>query len=57
VGHTGTAALALATAAAAITGYASIAWLLRFLRTRSLLGFALYRVFVGGLVILMLLLD
>jgi undecaprenyl-diphosphatase len=57
LGATGTAPLALATAAAAVTGYASIAWLLRFLRTRSLLGFAVYRVLIGALVIVLLLLD
>jgi undecaprenyl-diphosphatase len=33
--------------AAAISGYASIAWLLRFLRTRSALPFVFYRVALG----------
>jgi undecaprenyl-diphosphatase len=40
-------ALAVGTIAAAITGYLSIAWLLRFLGTRRLRSFAVYRVVVG----------
>jgi undecaprenyl-diphosphatase len=32
---------------AGVVGYASIAWLLRFLRTRSTLSFVLYRVLLG----------
>ncbi len=43
----GAAPLALATAVAFASGYASIAWLLRFLRTRTLVGFSMYRVLVG----------
>jgi undecaprenyl-diphosphatase len=46
--------LALATVTAAVTGYASIAWLLAHLRTRSLLGFAVYRVLLGGGILLYL---
>ncbi len=40
--------LLVATAVAFVTGYASIAWLLRFLRTRSLAGFAVYRVLLAA---------
>jgi undecaprenyl-diphosphatase len=55
LGGQGLPALALATVAAAVASYASIAWLLRFLRTRSLLGFAVYRVLLGGLLIALIL--
>jgi undecaprenyl-diphosphatase len=48
LGSQGLVPLVLATAAAAVTGYAAIAWLIAFLRTRSLLGFAIYRVLLGG---------
>jgi undecaprenyl-diphosphatase len=41
----------VATAVSAVVGYLSIAWLLRFLRTRTLLSFAIYRVLLGGLLI------
>lgn len=44
----GVAPLALATAVAFLSGYATIAWLLRFLRTRTLLGFSIYRVLAGA---------
>jgi len=44
-------ALAVATAAAAISGYASIAWLLRWLRTRTLLPFSAYRIALGLLLL------
>lgn len=40
-------ALAIGAAVAAISGYASIAWLLRFLATRSLRPFSVYRVLLG----------
>jgi undecaprenyl-diphosphatase len=40
--------LAVATGVAALAGYAAIAWLLRYLRTHSFAGFALYRVVLGG---------
>jgi undecaprenyl-diphosphatase len=52
LGSAGLAPLAIATAVACVTGYATIAWLLRFLRTRSLVGFAVYRVLLGaGLIV------
>ena len=33
---------------AAVSGYLSIAWLLRFLRTRTTLPFVIYRVLLGA---------
>ncbi len=39
--------LVVGTIVAGVTGYVSIAWLLRFLATRSLAGFAVYRVVLG----------
>lgn len=55
-GHLGNdlAPLLVATLVSAITGYAAIAWLLRFLRTRSLLGFAVYRLLLGGMLAVLL---
>jgi undecaprenyl-diphosphatase len=50
----GAAPLALATAVAFVSGYASIAWLLRFLRTRTLLGFSIYRVLAGAALLVLL---
>ena len=47
-------ALAIGLIAAAISGYASIAWLLRFLRVRSTIPFVVYRVALGGLLLFML---
>ena len=41
----------LATLLAFVVGYASIAWLLRFLTTHTLLPFVVYRVVLGALVI------
>jgi undecaprenyl-diphosphatase len=41
-------ALAVGIAVAAVTGYASIAWLIRFLGTNNLLGFAIYRIACGA---------
>lgn len=40
--------IALATVVAFVSGYASIAWLLAHLRTKSLVPFAIYRVLLGG---------
>ncbi len=47
----------VATVAAAISGYASIAFLLRFLRTRSTLLFVLYRILLGVSIIVMVWMD
>ena len=47
-------ALAIGLIAAAISGYASIAWLLRFLRVRSTIPFVVYRVALGGVLIFLL---
>jgi undecaprenyl-diphosphatase len=44
-------ALAVGTAAAAITGYLSIAWLIKWLGSHDLIGFAIYRI-VAGLALL-----
>ena len=41
----------LATAVAAVTGYLAIAFLLRWLRKRSLWGFAVYRILIGAFAI------
>lgn len=37
-----------------ITGYASIAWLLRFLRTRTMLPFVIYRIALGATILALL---
>jgi undecaprenyl-diphosphatase len=42
------------TAVAFVTGLLAIAWLLRFLRTRSTIVFVVYRFFLGGLLLLLL---
>ncbi len=47
LGATGLGPLVVATLVSGAVGYASIAWLLRFLRTRSLAGFAVYRALLG----------
>ncbi|MES1164329.1 MAG: undecaprenyl-diphosphate phosphatase, partial [Verrucomicrobiota bacterium] len=46
--------LAIGLIAAAVSGYASIAWLLRFLRARSTVPFIVYRVVLGLALIAML---
>lgn len=43
----GTAALVTGLVVAAISGYLSVAWLLRFLRTRTTYGFVVYRIVLG----------
>jgi undecaprenyl-diphosphatase len=40
-------AIAVGTGVAAVTGYATIAWLLRWLGSHQLLGFAIYRIAAG----------
>ena len=45
--------LLLATVLAFVTGYAAIAWLLRFLATHSTLVFVVYRVVLGTLVLVL----
>jgi len=54
LGATGLAPLVVATLVSAVTGYLAIAWLLRFLRTRSLAGFAIYRVLLGAALLALL---
>jgi undecaprenyl-diphosphatase len=46
--------LLVATGVAAFTGYASIAWLIRFLRTRSVAAFSVYRAVLGAALLAML---
>lgn len=46
--------LTVAIVTAAISGYASIAWLLHFLGKRRLVGFAVYRVAVAALLVVLL---
>jgi undecaprenyl-diphosphatase len=54
-GHdVGGGTLAVGLLAAAITGYASIAWLLRFLRARSTIPFVAYRVILGAVLLALL---
>lgn len=50
---TGLLALVVATVLAFIVGYASIAYLLRFLRTHSTLVFVVYRVVLGAVVLVL----
>jgi len=45
------AAIAVGTVSAAVSGYLSIAWLLRFLSKHSFNGFVIYRIALGALVI------
>jgi len=40
-------ALAIGTGVAAVTGYASIAWLIKWLSSHDLIGFAIYRIVAG----------
>jgi undecaprenyl-diphosphatase len=50
----GMAKTLVATVVAFFVGYAVIAWLLRYLRTRSFLPFVIYRVALGALVLILL---
>ena len=40
-------ALAVGTGVAAVTGYAAIAWLIKWLGSHDLIGFAVYRIVAG----------
>jgi undecaprenyl-diphosphatase len=51
--HTGAAALVVATLLAFVVGYASIAFLLRYLSTHTTLPFVIYRVGLGALVLVL----
>jgi undecaprenyl-diphosphatase len=54
-GHdTNVAALALGLVAAAISGYFSIAWLLRYLRVKTTMPFVVYRIGLGVLLLALL---
>jgi undecaprenyl-diphosphatase len=48
LGSSAIPAIAIGTTMAAISGYASIAWLLKWLGSHSLLGFAVYRIACGA---------
>jgi undecaprenyl-diphosphatase len=50
----GGATLALGLVAAVVASYASIAWLLKFLRTRTTIPFVVYRVALGALIFALL---
>jgi undecaprenyl-diphosphatase len=47
LGSSAVPAIAVGIAVAAVTGYASIAWFIRFLGSNSLIGFAVYRIACG----------
>jgi undecaprenyl-diphosphatase len=49
LGANGLGMVLLGTAASFVVGYATIAWLLRFLRTRTTLPFVAYRLLVGSI--------
>ncbi len=49
--HVGAGNLAIATALAFVTGYAAIAWMLRFLTSHSTMVFVVYRVALGVVVL------
>jgi undecaprenyl-diphosphatase len=55
LGVSGWAPLALGVATAAIAGYASIAWLLRYLQRRTLAPFVLYRIAMAVLLVALIL--
>jgi undecaprenyl-diphosphatase len=48
------APLVIGTAVAGVTGYAAIAWFIRFVGQRGLNGFALYRILLGAMLIVLL---
>jgi undecaprenyl-diphosphatase len=50
----GGATLAIGLAAAVVASYASIAWLLKFLRTRTTIPFVVYRIALGALIFALL---
>jgi undecaprenyl-diphosphatase len=53
LGANGLGMILVGTAAAFVVGYATIAWLLRFLRTRTTLPFVVYRLLAGTLLIVL----
>jgi undecaprenyl-diphosphatase len=53
LGNDAIAPLAVGTLAAAVSGYASIAWLLRFLGRHSFTPFVIYRIGIGALVLIL----
>jgi undecaprenyl-diphosphatase len=55
LGGSGWAPLALGVAVAAVSGYASIAWLLRYLQRRTLAPFVAYRIAMAALLVALIL--
>jgi undecaprenyl-diphosphatase len=55
LGANGLGTVLVGTAAALVVGYATIAWLLRFLRTRTTMPFVWYRVLVGAALLALIL--
>lgn len=55
LGGGGWAPLALGVATAAIAGYASIAWLLRYLQRRTLVPFVVYRIVMAAILVALIL--
>jgi undecaprenyl-diphosphatase len=45
--------VALGAVVAAVTAFASVKWLLRFIQTHTFVGFGWYRIVVGGLILLL----
>jgi undecaprenyl-diphosphatase len=54
LGEDGWVALVIGTAAAAVAGYLSVAWLLRYLARRTLLPFSIYRLALAALLLTLL---
>ena len=54
LGDAGLGPLAVATLVSGIVGYASLGFLLRFLRTRSILPFVAYRLVLAGAIVLLI---
>ena len=48
LGSSALPAIAIGTTVAAISGYVSIAWLIKWLGSHSLIGFAIYRIACGA---------
>ena len=54
VPHEDWAMLALATIVAAIVSFIAVKWLLRFVQTHTFIGFGIYRIIVGVLLLMFL---
>ena len=51
LGQHGVGTIIIGSGVALVVGYATIAWLIRFLRTRTTVPFVIYRVVLGALLI------